>query len=271
MIFNGIPVFGYNISNNINYQAISPKISYSKIESQNKDSNKRLTKISLNSTVMSCESYSTLPMVIGGNNLTNSFFTLGDNVYIKNYDGKIATKYAVISKLRDLYDPMTKELLGSEYTLSAFGVIHAKNNEIATLELTNVIQAVMPLDRIIAIEEFNNAANYDSIVNYSQDDHVAKIIASYDNLVSTAQFNSVVINSGKNNNIRNGMVLNVIDERLILDNSQITNKVYFNSPDEIIGEVLVYAVYDKVSFGLITSSKKEIPLYATVKSRRYES
>jgi hypothetical protein len=38
-------------------------------------------------------------------------------------------------------------------------------------------------------------------------------------------------------------------------------------PPEIIGEVIVYKVYDKLSFGLVTNSNHAIELYSVVQSQ----
>lgn len=246
------------------YQKLSPTIRVDSLDSLPPIPFARIKNMLINPVVMKKESFEALPMVVGGSNPKATYFTMGDNIYVKKYNGSVGDNVVVITRFRDLVDPDTKEKLGSEYRLNATGVM-TSIGLVSNLEPLSVTNQIMALDRVAPAEH----ALSDEIVphksNYTID---GKIIGLYDAMSATGANNTVVLNKGSRDGVEVGTVFNVTDGHSFVDpNSSDDDPKYLVAPEQMIGELLVYKVYDKVSFALITDSSQEIPLYSKVISQ----
>lgn len=251
----------------ISYDKLSPEIKYLPLQSVKNNFALDSLKSSRH-IVMSSEKYENLPVVIGGDNRNQVRFSLGDTIYLKNYNGALDSKLIFISKFRDLIDPDTKESLGTEYSINATGLVSNYLSDVASVELMSVNDQVSIGDKVITTDDITLVKT----MQYTSNNFIiGKIIAIHDSVLSTAMMNYVVINKGARDGVKVGVSLDVMENKLLKDPTSINSDSHdLILPEQILGEILIYSVYEKVSFGMIMSSHKEIPLYAEVKSRRYE-
>ncbi|MDD3267243.1 MAG: hypothetical protein PHC75_08725 [Burkholderiales bacterium] len=245
---------------------LNPRIKYSTFQAMD---NKSVWELQLpNYTVLSPDIYNSLPIVVGGSNKNQVGFSLGDTVYIKNYDVNSSSQLVFIRKFRDLIDPATKENLGIEYSVNASGLVNDVTSNLASVELFGANNLVSVDDRAMT----SNNLSFIKIVAYYSDIFISgKIIASYDSISSTAMMSSVVINKGIRDGVKAGALFDIVDNSLLKDHTSTkSNPQYLILPEQTIGEILIYSAYEKVSFGLIIKSNREIPLYAEVKSKKDE-
>lgn len=250
-------------SNNSYYQKLSPTL---RVTSENNIPALPVTQLRslmINPIVMSDEEYKALPMIVGADNSGSVYYTLGDNVYVKNYNGNIGDRVMVLSDFRKIIDPDSHLPIATEYHYNGEGII-SSIGKVSNLELIKVDQQISALDRVAPVDAISQ-----NIVPFRSEYNIeGKIVAMYDSLTSTGQNNTVVLNVGAKLGAKVGMVLDITDAHKFVDpTSPSDDPQYLNSPIQNIGELLIYKVYDNVSFALVTDSTKEIPLYAKFKSQ----
>lgn len=246
------------------YEKLTPTVRTVSMDSLPPIPTAQLRNMFSNPIVMNPKVFESLPMIIGGSNSSGLYYSMGDNIYVKNYMGGVGDRVMVISRFRDLIDPDTKEVLGNEYRWDGEGVM-TQVGDVSSLEPTKVQFQMTALDRIMPAEDLFA----ETIVPHKSDYIIdGKIIAMYDSLTSTGQNNSVVINRGSRDGVQVGTVFDITDGHTFVDPTSPTDSPkYISAPEMSIGELLVYKVYDKVAFALVTDSIKEIPLYAKIKSQ----
>lgn len=246
------------------YQKLTPTIRVDSLDSLPPIPFTRIKNMLLNPIVMKKESFEALPMVVGGSNPKAMYFSMGDNIYVKKYTGNIGDNVMVISRFRDLIDPDTKEKLGTEYRFNATGVM-TSIGPVSNLEPLSVTNQIMSLDRVAPADHLPAAEIVPHKSAYTID---GKIIGLYDAISATGTNNTVVINRGSRDGVDVGTVFNVTDGHSFIDpNSSDDDPKYLVAPEQMVGELLVYKVYDKVSFALITDATQEISLNSKVLSQ----
>jgi hypothetical protein len=205
-----------------------------------------------------------LPFVVASENVGQMYYTAGDVIYVKGQLGDPGARASIFSNFRALVDPDTQESLGYEVRYNGEGVVE-QNGAVSSVRLTNTVNQVGNLDRVTVLSD---QLEPEIIPHKSAKLIQGKIIALYDALTATAENNTVVINRGQRDGVEVGQVFDINDSRQIVDPS--TNRdrpLYITLPAQVIGEVLIYKVYDKVAFGLVTDSSKPIAMNANVQSQ----
>ncbi len=257
--------FSYNIESEkiavSRYHKLNPKIQH--IPLQQSSNEVILEQQLLRYIVLPVKIYDHLPVVLGGNNENQVVFSLGDTVYLKDYDGISGHQQTFISKSKDLVDPDTNEFLGSEYSINATGIVSSVVDNLASVNILSTNKQVSVGDKLITIE--NQSLNITP--HYSNIFIDGKIIAIHDLFVSATMMDSVVINKGSLDGVKVGLLFNIMDNITLKNLASTNNPQYFALPERVVGEILIYSVYDKVSFGVIMNSDKEISLNTKVKSK----
>ena len=226
---------------------------------------RKLRNLLMKPTLVDQNIFESLPVVVGGGEVGQYMYTAGDNIYVKGLTGiDIGSQVSVLSKFREIVDPDSKESLGYEVRWDGTAILD-QLGPVSTLHVNNTVSQISPLDRIMSVAE----PNIPVIVPHKSDQIISgKIVALYDSLTSTAEDNTVVINRGNRDGVDVGLVFDITSTRKIVDPTSNQDKPkYLVMPPEIIGEVIVYKVYDKLSFGLVTNSNHAIELYSVVQSQ----
>ncbi len=246
------------------YQKLTPQVRIEQVNDTDYISVANLKQFMKNPIVMNKESYNSLPTVVGSSNDLAVYYSMGDSIYVKNFVGNVGDRVMVLSDLRALKDPNTKEFLGEEYRVNGYGVI-SQVGKISSLELTSAIEPIISLNRVLKLD---NTMSYDIVPHHMDNEVSGQIIALYDSLSATGEYNNVVINRGSRDGVEVGAVFDINDGRKFKDpTSNSDDDRYFDAPAQEIGELLVYKVYDKVSFALVTDSQSEIIINSKIRSQ----
>lgn len=186
-------------------------------------------------------------------------------IYVRDLVGQVRTSYNVVHVGDPLRDPENGDVVGYMGTYAATAVITKAGNP-AKAMLTSTARETLQGDRLIA----NDLTPPMNFLPRSPDRPVkGQIIAVVDGVELIGQYQIVVINRGARNGIEMGHVLAVdqagevvrdtFGQRSFLGikaGSAFAPKVQL--PNERSGTMLVFRVYDRVSYGLIVSAENAI-------------
>lgn len=228
-------------------------------------STKALRSLFLHPTLMLKPEFESLPTIVGSAVRGEIYYMPGDTAYVKGYSGQAGDNVTIYSKMRTIKDPDTNEELGYEVRYDGDGVIE-QVGPISTLSVGHTNYPIGALDKVSPIAD----QLVPEITPHLPSQIISgKIIALYDALTSTAENNSVVINRGARDGVELGQVYDITDTQKFIDpTSDTDDPKYLLAPPQTIGEVLIYKVYDKLSFGLITDSSHPILLNASIQSQQ---
>ncbi len=228
---------------------------------------KKLKNLILRPTLIPEGEFEALPMVVSGGAPGDFTYTAGDNIYVKGLkEQQVGDQVSVFSKFRKVSDPDTKESLGFEVRYNGDATI-TQIGPISSLELTSTVNYVSPLDRVISLP----VQQIPDLTPHRSESMVitGKIVALYDAITSTAEDNTVIINRGSRDGVDPGMIFDITDTRKVIDpTSNMDHPKYLVMPPTVIGELLIYKVYDKMSFGLITDSARPILINSIIQSQQ---
>jgi hypothetical protein len=183
----------------------------------------------------------------------------GDVAFTKGVVWEDGSEWNVFRPGRTMIDPDTKEVLGREAVhlgdakISEFG-------EVSTVFITKAVQEMTPGDRLVKAPPLS-ALPY--IPRAPSTKISAKIIASSDNSVSEVGPQSVVvINRGTREGLEVGHVLALYRDRPSVTPAGAGNKAdRIKLPQERYGLLLVFRVFDKVSYALVMNTTQPVNLF----------
>ncbi|MEN9945921.1 MAG: hypothetical protein RLZZ293_307, partial [Pseudomonadota bacterium] len=206
-----------------------------------------------------------LPYIVSGGEVGQSLYSMGDLIYVKGLTNvQIGSEVAIISPFRILTDPDSKQQLATEVYWNGSAIVE-QLGELITLRINSAVRPIAPLDRVLLLP----VNDVPKIAPHKAKPFLqGKIIGLYDALTSTAEANSVALNLGSNDGVDVGSVFDVYSSRVALDpNSKADKPQYLALPKQIIGEIMVYKVYPRVSFALVTDSSHPIRLFSSFQSQ----
>ena len=211
------------------------------------------------------------PRLLGGTTETKHFFA-GDVFYAQGQYDK--NKLYGIYRLEDDYlDPETEEILGAKLTFIGYSQVSKDSNYTSTDKVTphdfiNSTQEARQGDLILEIPE------YDTLPAFFLPQPVSASIQGsiLDAVTSVSVFGKgdvVVINKGKRENIQIGSMFSVLQQgpEIFIDAED--NRILYRDdasrfdkmddadivlPAKIIGEIMVFKIYEKTSIALIMRS-----------------
>ena len=171
----------------------------------------------------------------------------GDRAYAKGPVEGLFSVYGVVRKGQVFKDPETKEFLGVQALDIGTGEVRSKDGDISTLLISRSTEEIRAGDRLLRQEERAlNSAYYPSS---PKTDISGVILAVEDGVNQVGKMNVVVLNRGAREGLAVGNVL-AVHKR----GARIRNRVeggFIKLPDERAGLLMVFRVFDKVSFGLV--------------------
>lgn len=244
---------------------LEPTVHYVSLEELPPISTKALRNLFIHPTLIPEKIFESLPMIVGGAVTGQLYYTSGDRVYIKNYTGQAGDKVAIFSRMRNIIDPDTQESLGYEVRYNGDGIID-QTGPVTSMDVSYASYQISDLDRVAALPDQEIP---DIIPHKSEQIITGKIVELYEALTATAENNTVVINRGARDGVDLGLIFEVTDTHKFVDPTSDPDKPkYLLAPPEAIGEILIYKVYDKLSFGLVTDSSRPIKFNAVVQSQQ---
>lgn len=184
----------------------------------------------------------------------------GDRVYVR---GAVATGGAAYNFVRKgpLYvDPDTREVLGQEATYIGLGRVLASENDITTMFVNSTREEVQIGDRVMPTEERKVESTFFPSAPDRPID--GQIISVFGGVTQVGQFDVVVLNRGAREGLAIGNVLSV-HKRGALTRDRIANEMV-QLPSERSGVLMVFRVFEKLSYGLILETERALAVFDEV-------
>ncbi len=180
-------------------------------------------------------------------------FATGHTVYAKNLTSRTIPVYDVVKPGATYTDPDSGEILGYEVVTVAQGRV-TRLGDPATLVLSNARGEVLDGYYLLPSEQESLQFNF---FPYPPERTVqGRIIAVFNGVSQIGQYNVVVLNVGERDGIKPGHVLAVNQKGATVRDPYSPRHEKIRLPSERAGVLMVFRVYDKVSYGLVMKAER---------------
>ncbi|VAW88657.1 Uncharacterized protein with LysM domain, COG1652 [hydrothermal vent metagenome] len=214
-----------------------------------------------NSRVVSKEEYDKAPYIVAFQN-DRVIASTTDKAYIRGVPEDIKqSKFSIIRLGEAFRDPSrNNEILGYE-TIEVAGVTLDKLGDPASFIISGVERETLAGDRLFSI--LNDAFSKSYSPHAPKQETDGQIIAVLDGVSRIGQFHVVVLNLGEEDGMELGHVLGIFQSgREVKDKfSEKFGGETVTLPDEKAGLVLVFRVFEKVSYALVMRAERDIRVY----------
>jgi len=185
----------------------------------------------------------------------------GDRLYVR---GALpdSDSYSFVRKGELYRDPATREVLGLEATYIGLGRVLSRENEITTFFVSSSREEVQIGDRVLPTEERKVDSTFFPSAPANPID--GQLIAVFGGVTQVGQYDVVVIDRGAREGLVSGNVL-AIYKRGAIAKDQIARDVV-RLPSERAGLLMVFRVFDKLSYGLVLAAERPLSVYDEVKN-----
>jgi len=159
-------------------------------------------------------------------------------------------------------DPQTGEFLGREATYIGLGQTQDQHDDIATMFVQSSREEVQIGDRVLPTEERSLASNFFPSAPANQVE--GQLISVFSGVTQVGQFDVVVLNLGAREGMEVGNVL-AIYKRGALAKDRIARET-IRLPSERAGLLMVYRVFEKLSYGVVLETERPLAVNDEVKN-----
>ena len=206
--------------------------------------------------VVSRQEIAEAPYIVGGRD-RRVIYGEGDTVYARDALTQwenLDQSYGIYRTGEQYVDPDTNEVLGYEARQIGLGRVAGQEEDMVTLRVTKSNEDLRIDDRLFSTEDRRvRSVLYPSAPDTKIE---AKIIRFFDRINSVARNDVVVINKGLRDGLKEGNVLDVFGQGEVVRDRQRGDRVQL--PRERTGSMVIFRVFDKVSYGLIMESQRPI-------------
>lgn len=188
----------------------------------------------------------------------------GDDVFARGFPeaGPQARQYNVLRPGEALTDPDTGELLGYEAIYAGQGRV-TEGGDPVKIALTHSTREILRGDRLFPTRQ--NTARTGFLPKAPDERVSGKIIALFDAISQVGAQQVVVVNLGARSGMETGHVLGIRQSGgSVTDPYGDEETEQVDLPPQEVGSLLIFEVFDKVSYGLIMDSTRAIHLYDVV-------
>lgn len=204
------------------------------------------------------------PYVVGGQD-RRVVYGMGDTIYARDPTTlweTIERRYGVYRVGEEYVDPTTDEVLGYEARQVALGGVLDHEDDMATVELVRSSEDVRVDDRLFPQPDRKVRA---VLYPHAPDEKVTgHIIRFFDRINSVARNDVVVINRGEREGMEPGHVLEIYQQGELVKDRQRDEMVRL--PRTKTGTLVLFRVFEKVSYGLVMTSTRPIYMEDVVES-----
>jgi nucleoid-associated protein YgaU len=214
----------------------------------------------VNNRVVVPETLDAAPYVVEGES-RRLVLGAGDRIYAR---GKLpdSQSYNFVRRGPLYVDPVTKEVLGQEATYIGLGRVVAEDPVVSTLSVLSTREEVRVGDRVLPTEERRlESTFFPSAPGVDMD---GQIIAVFGGVTQVGQFDVVVLNRGEREGMEPGNVL-AIYKRGAVTMDRIANES-IQLPSERAGLLMVFRVFEKLSYGLVLETERALAVNDEVKN-----
>ncbi len=185
------------------------------------------------------------------------FLGRGDTAYARGIADEKIERYNVFRPARPLYDP-DDEARKTPIAYEAFylGTAQmAKGGEVATLRIRESTQEIGVGDRLIPIGR-------QTVISYvprrPEKAIDGRIVSIYSGLVQTGTQSVVTLNRGARHGLEVGHVLGLLETGATILDRTSEKREFVKLPDERIGEMFVFRVFDDIAYALVMRVTKPV-------------
>ncbi|NJN45412.1 MAG: LysM peptidoglycan-binding domain-containing protein [Candidatus Competibacteraceae bacterium] len=203
----------------------------------------------LRSIVVNKADWDAAPVIVGGiDDRVN--LGQGDRVYVQSPDGFDYSLYRVFRGGRELRDPATGRFLGFDGVYMGDAVLDGDETENpATFLLTRSRHEIQRGDRLFQMEEEEDVFSFTP--RPALPDTEGQIVVVLGDSVNARQYGSVIVNVGFDEGVEPGQMLEVYGPAREMRDTWANTKAEL--PGNHAGTVMIYKVYDDVSYALVTN------------------
>lgn len=202
------------------------------------------------------------PYILGGVN-DRIIAGAGDKVYARGQLASEAQNFFGVYRPSTTYvDPDTGEFLGFETRAIGGGYLVNVEGDILSLKLKRTQEEVRVMDRVLPTQE----EKIQSVFHPSAPDELVEgvILAVLGGVTQIGQYDVVVVNRGQREGLAPGHLLRV-DKRGEVVRDPVTGE-RVRLPSERGGMVMVFKVFDKVSYALVVQAENVLGVLDRVRS-----
>jgi len=234
-------------------------------------------------SVLSAEEIENLPYILGSDEGYKSSVE-GFNVYV-NEELELGRGYAIYQKADEIYDPETEAFLGYNIRVVGTGKVlrtgNLENNVPATLYVDGAKQEIRSGDFIMPVNENQQYPSFFTLTPANKSLR-GLILNSTSGLREFGKLEVVMINRGAEHAIEQGDVVLVkrtspgivetSDGPIYSQDGSRWNRMAsvddsdYNMPEEVVGEMMIFKVYQQVSLALVLRSSKPLRIHDIVTS-----
>lgn len=220
-----------------------------------------------NNRILEAGVFPDLPYVIAGD-AQRIISGLGDRIYVRGPVASGDQVFGIIRQGNPILDPLTQEVLGisaldiGSASLSSAEVEEA-SNAVKEFEITRMTEEIRIGDRLIPL----SAGILDSFFQPKAPDSDIEngfMVAVSSGVTQIGPMNIVTINRGDREGLMVGDVLAIYQTGEVVQDP--LQKEMVALPDVRAGVLMVFAVYDKASFGLVLTASRPLAVGDKVKN-----
>jgi nucleoid-associated protein YgaU len=184
----------------------------------------------------------------------------GDLAYVQGLDKKRGSHYQVYRQGRVFQDPDTRELLGYEAVYLGDADV-MQFGDVSSIRIASALKEIAVDDRLTIAPK---TASSSFMPRAPERQIEGKVIAGTDGTVSEiGPLSVVILNRGSRNGLEPGHVLGLYrSERPV----PVTQDRQIRLPEQRYGVLLVFRVFDRISYGLVLAAQRPVNVLDVVRN-----
>lgn len=176
----------------------------------------------------------------------------GDLAYVRGVKDESVKEWHVYRSAKPLLDPDTRKPIAWEAVFVGSAQLE-RGGDPATFRMQNTTEEIGPGDRLMPAER-TVMANY---MPRSPETPVAgRIVSVYRGVAQAGRDSVVAVNVGASNGIAVGNVLAISERPRVVRDRETRDEIRL--PGEPVGHLLIFRVFDKIAYGLIMRSSRDV-------------
>ena len=180
------------------------------------------------------------------------YLSRGELAYVRGVKDPSVTDWHVYRSARPILDPDTRRPIAWEAEFVGAAKLERPGDP-ATFRITGTTEEVGMGDRLMP-------ADHKAVLSYAPrppDSQVrGRVVSVYRGVAQAAKNNVVAVNLGKANGLEVGNVLAIIEHGRIVPDRE--TKELIQLPGEPIGHLMIFRTFDKIAYGLIMESSRDV-------------
>jgi nucleoid-associated protein YgaU len=179
-----------------------------------------------------------------------------------DFSDGIANAYGIFRASIVYKDPVTEEILGLEAKEIGLANVISNEKDIVKLDLIKTSQQIIEGDRLLTTENRQLVTRFQP---KAPDNYIDGFIISVPGGVTQiGQYSMIVINKGKREGISEGSILDIMKRGEVVRDR--TKEEQVRLPSEKAGQLMVFRVYEKLSYALVIKATRSLNVGDQVRS-----